>query len=944
MLFGFSGGPSARAETSGDGYIDYDAGTRTWTLGTAAVEKKIQLNSSGQFQMTSFRNKLTNREYVQGAQYADEFQVKAGTVTYSGSSAGWVYDSHAVTGLAQGELELAVTFRNSALKVTRHYIVFPYTGAIQEWSVFQNVSGGGLSFSSPSIFNHRLMQNDLDNVDFQYMTGGGNFSGSGILKTVPLTADYARTFDSYDSPEVIAVDGQNHNGIGTYEQGTSVYDAFFVLRNRALSEGIWLSFDYNGHWRANVGNFGTRINLSGYVSMTDYQVEHNGTITGPRSIMGVYQGDLDDMGNTILDYTYRYLWDYTRGGGGGTWQWRVSPQAPFAFESVNYNRYTGGDIIHIDDNWYDRKGDWNEAVASDNFADLNAYVKKNGMTLKVWSPFWQADYGSEVVTNHPDWLVGGAQSQFYGLNLNMANEAAYAWMLNKANAKQAEWGTYQWRYDGMPASKSDGSDNDMLAQSNNFFRLLKAFKDANPEALIDGCSSGGETLFMGSVRFSDTHQLTDGLAGHYAGYYQSLKLPLDKVGHSFYSEPNTHSNFNSLEPPSPEVKENTRKFVDLNRYLGAQGLAGRWIKVYRPTMDHGDQTYMIQKMNADQTKGIIMFSAYTPFFNTNVTVYPKGLLDDTSYTVRCPKGSCAPQTESGAYWKANGISLTSLKAGELVLFNVTGYPGSGTDHIAPAAPPSAVKKTAVYMDRFGVELTWNEGTDNNWVSYYEIERNGVAIDKVSKGTFYFLPDGDIGDSYRIRTVDGDGNVSSYVGASLVPGGPAAPPAVEIPNYYQASHDFGSVQGEKGWSYLQQYAPSASWTNMKWDGANGLWQGNETYARISGNWMHPGNDYHAVRKWAAPKDGKILVKGSVSLAQANQGGDGVVVRIRKGGEYPYLSSDIWGPFTIPGTDTAGLSHHLTLDVKQGDVLYFTVEKNGNNYFDSTLWDPQIFFYL
>lgn len=40
LTFGFSEGPSAFAATSGDGYVEFDSGTKTWTLGTAEVEKK----------------------------------------------------------------------------------------------------------------------------------------------------------------------------------------------------------------------------------------------------------------------------------------------------------------------------------------------------------------------------------------------------------------------------------------------------------------------------------------------------------------------------------------------------------------------------------------------------------------------------------------------------------------------------------------------------------------------------------------------------------------------------------------------------------------------------------------------------------------------------------------------------------------------------------------
>jgi len=141
------GAHTASAETSGDGYVTYDSSSKTWTLGTASVEKKIQLNGSGQYLLTSFKNKLTNTEYIQGTQNSDEFQLQAGSTTYNGSTVGWVYDTHSISTLSQGELELQVTFHNSVLQVTRHYAVFPSTGAIREWTDFKNVSGSSLNFA-----------------------------------------------------------------------------------------------------------------------------------------------------------------------------------------------------------------------------------------------------------------------------------------------------------------------------------------------------------------------------------------------------------------------------------------------------------------------------------------------------------------------------------------------------------------------------------------------------------------------------------------------------------------------------------------------------------------------------------------------------------------------------------------------------------------------------
>jgi hypothetical protein len=74
----------------------------------------------------------------------------------------------------------------------------------------------------------------------------------------------------------------------------------------------------------------------------------------------------------------------------------------------------------------------------------------------------------------------------------------------------------------------------------------------------------------------------------------------------------------------------------------------------------------------------------------------------------------------------------------------------------------------------GVELVWKPGSDNNWISYYEVFRNGVAIDKAAKGTFYFdhSAGADLAANYEVRTVDGAGNVSARVSAK----GPTAQPA------------------------------------------------------------------------------------------------------------------------------------------------------------------------
>jgi hypothetical protein len=115
---------------------------------------------------------------------------------------------------------------------------------------------------------------------------------------------------------------------------------------------------------------------------------------------------------------------------------------------------------------------------------------------------------------------------------------------------------------------------------------------------------------------------------------------------------------------------------------------------------------------------------------------------------------------------ARGITLEKMPAGELIYLNLPMHPGSSLDKEPPKPPLGIVKQRAENMGFPGVELKWQPGSDNNWISYYEIFRNGMPLDKVAKGDFYFdhSAGADVAANYEVRTVDGAGNASVLVAA------------------------------------------------------------------------------------------------------------------------------------------------------------------------------------
>lgn len=166
-------------------------------------------------------------------------------------------------------------------------------------------------------------------------------------------------------------------------------------------------------------------------------------------------------------------------------------------------------------------------------------------------------------------------------------------------------------------------------------------------------------------------------------------------------------------------------------------------------------------------------------------------------------------------------------------------------------------------------------------------------------------------------------------------------ATEILNLYNmysmsatphtATTEFSSTQGTNGWYYKEWNG--STYLNMTLDGSR--WKGSETYSLIMNNAQHPGANVDSSRIWQASTNANIEIKGNAKMNQS--GLDGVIVSILKN------SQVIWTR-AIEATDTVtGVNFDILTNVVPGDNIYFKVNKNINNYFDSTLINPTIIVY-
>jgi hypothetical protein len=158
-----------------------------------------------------------------------------------------------------------------------------------------------------------------------------------------------------------------------------------------------------------------------------------------------------------------------------------------------------------------------------------------------------------------------------------------------------------------------------------------------------------------------------------------------------------------------------------------------------------------------------------------------------------------------------GVEIGSVEAGELIFLNLRNYPGSGEDKAPPTPPTKVTKRIGTNLGVQGIEITWLPGSDNNWVSYYEVLKDDSVLDTVAKGNFFFYYEGtartELQSRYEVRTVDGDGHRSSSVPAQEVGGEPET---------YKALGGFSPTQGPA--REYEEAVKSSSFRRLRWEAA------------------------------------------------------------------------------------------------------------------------------
>lgn len=280
----------------------------------------------------------------------------------------------------------------------------------------------------------------------------------------------------------------------------------------------------------------------------------------------------------------------------------------------------------------------------------------------------------------------------------------------------------------------------------------------------------------------------------------------------------------------------------------------------------------------------------------------------------------------------DGITLSRVPPGELIMLNLPDYPGSGTSKTAPVPPLNVTKRVGTNLGAQGIEVAWSAPSGNSWISYYEVLKNGKVIGKTAKGTFFFdhspTARHEVDARYEVRTVDGDTNRSALVAASKIQGD------VET---HDPLGEFAPSQGSNGWRYQQSFDQN-SYEDLVWQdgGYEGFWAGSGL-GRIGRIWGQPSAGAEIARTFNASANGTLSISGKVEKDPSAEADFPVFVRIEHNDKQIWPASE-WAAVPAFGSATSHASENIA--VRQGDTIRFVFKRLGENRAVPIIWHPII----
>jgi hypothetical protein len=166
----------------------------------------------------------------------------------------------------------------------------------------------------------------------------------------------------------------------------------------------------------------------------------------------------------------------------------------------------------------------------------------------------------------------------------------------------------------------------------------------------------------------------------------------------------------------------------------------------------------------------------------------------------------------------------------------------------------------------------------------------------------------------------------FIGASAAVAPPPPPKPVE------SAWQYGFGEFDAATKRIKNFERLKHFTGKAWQGGTEYPDGKLGWVQLTADGGHAGNDlqHAAVRRWVAPRDGRVAVTGVVR--HAREAGDGIVASIVSSRDGPLAS------YTLHNRTAAANVEPIALT--KGDTLDFVVDYRDNLNSDDFEWSPVV----
>jgi alpha-galactosidase len=582
-----------------DAFVDGDAASGRWTIGTARLELELSVTPAGDLRVDGLR--WPGGPNMARVTDADGLVSADGRSGPLGSGASGFRATTVDAAAGDGFVEALVRFRQErgSLAATRHYRVRPGTAALEVWTELTAATTDGGTVQDLNAFALTVPDGTVHWVGGLDVgaEAGGPFTrrARDLVPGESLTLG-SRVVSSTETVPWIAVAG----GDGTF----------------------FATLAWSGTWSAFVERRDEGTGVRMWLPDMSVRVDAATPAEGPHAWIGVVPGDLlhaSAATQQVLAAGHLRFPSLTTFNSWFVYGTRIDESN--MRDAIDQASRLGVELFQLDAGWYPQRApasifDFTDGLGSwqvdrsrfpAGLSVVGDYARANGMRFGVWvepervalATVGQPGLAAErfLATSGGRYLPGG-DSSAADAQICLGDAAAREWLLarlaafiEEARPDYLKWDFNRWMICDRP-DHGHTADGGNYAHVRGLYAVLEALRQRFPSLWIENCSGGGHRLDAGLLRLTD------------AGWMDDTTAPAAHVRHNIEGLSSVFPAQYLLSYVTPSETEPMRAAADMpnlvrSRMMGTLGLAVNFRSVDERDLNQLAQEFQLARVLRD---------------------------------------------------------------------------------------------------------------------------------------------------------------------------------------------------------------------------------------------------------------------------------------------------------------------------------------------------------